>query len=398
MPRRTSHGCQLDARIEEHPLGDIWSIQRRTGADFATELLVLRDELVRGPRLEQVREFARQYMLPPRHPAACKLLALSKDGERYALMLEAAAGEPVGAMEPREAAALGAQLAAGLDHVHRRGVVHGALTPNDVRIADGRAQLRRFGLARLAAALEPTRAGGLDMMDARYAAPERYRDEPVEAPADLYALGGVLLRAKTGADPFAEHQSILTLSAAKLAGALPRLEGQPPLMGELLSPDPTRRPTASIAARRLAACASGEPPRGRFFLALHRDPRPLFDTLLDLAGIERTEDRFVRRHPRDHELTLARVGGAAAGYRWSERRDLETSALPLACCARTHGLQGIELFADYELHASGQTGFSDLRNGRLELWLEGDEARETFFQAWTRAYPGAPAPELGAEG
>lgn len=118
------------------------------------------------------------------------------------------------ASSPREAAAgklelvlrLGVKLARTLALVHTHGVVHGDVTPRNVLLRGQSPVLIDFGTAFLAhvgdSARElPHRAS---IMGTRaYSAPERRRFEPLDARADIYALGCILYELVTNSRPLA---------------------------------------------------------------------------------------------------------------------------------------------------------------------------------------------------
>ncbi|MEZ4340617.1 MAG: hypothetical protein R3B82_28685 [Sandaracinaceae bacterium] len=85
------------------------------------------------------------------------------------------------------------ELLEALAHAHARGVVHGAVTPDNVfcEIDGGRARLRGFGYARPTDAATP------------YRAPEQLEGADEVGPAaDLYAVGCLAWALLTGAPPF----------------------------------------------------------------------------------------------------------------------------------------------------------------------------------------------------
>src|SRR4051812_32015648 len=90
-----------------------------------------------------------------------------------------------------------AAVADGLGHVHRAGVLHRDVTPRNVLFdVDGRAHLSDFGVALVVDAPRISDTGIVEG-SAPYLAPEQLRGEAVGAPADVYALGLVMIEALT---------------------------------------------------------------------------------------------------------------------------------------------------------------------------------------------------------
>ncbi|MCO5169931.1 MAG: serine/threonine protein kinase [Planctomycetes bacterium] len=111
-------------------------------------------------------------------------------------------GSPGGVMAPDAAAYYLVQVARGLDAVHRRGIVHRDVKPDNVMVdAAGRARLMDFGLAR------GKQSNQLTMLDEvvgtpEYMAPESIQHHEVDGRADLYSLGVSAYELLTGATPF----------------------------------------------------------------------------------------------------------------------------------------------------------------------------------------------------
>ncbi|CAL9341310.1 Serine_threonine-protein kinase PknD [Streptomyces sp. enrichment culture] len=103
------------------------------------------------------------------------------------------------------AAAIGAQIAAGLTAAHTAGVVHRDLKPANVMLTgDGTVKILDFGMGSIVDDPDQTRltSTGVSVGTARYMAPEQFRAERVSAPADLYALGCILYELLIGRPPF----------------------------------------------------------------------------------------------------------------------------------------------------------------------------------------------------
>jgi eukaryotic-like serine/threonine-protein kinase len=193
-----------------------------------------------------------------------------------------------------------AAVADALGHVHRAGVLHRDVTPRNVLFdGDGRAHLSDFGVAFVADAPRITDTG-IVVGSAPYLAPEQVRGEAVGPPADVYALGLVMIEAPTGRPAY---------EGAPLAAARERLERRPEvpegldfeivtLLEAMTADDPAHRPPAEnvcIGLRRAALAAE----------TLPADGAPLPFAGLGLPGLlpEATTDTF------------ATAGAAAAAAR-----------------------------------------------------------------------------------
>lgn len=184
------------------------------------------------------------------------------DGRAYLVMqliegstLKARIAE--GALPCKEAAALGADLARALAHAHEAGIVHRDVKPSNILLdLSGRPYLTDFGISRLLDATTRTATGTL-VGTAAYLAPEQVLGRPVGRPADVYALGLVLLECLTGR---------LEYDGGPLEAAIARLHREPVLPGALPSEladllrdmtalDEQSRPSAPDCARTLAALA-----------------------------------------------------------------------------------------------------------------------------------------------
>jgi predicted Ser/Thr protein kinase len=117
---------------------------------------------------------------------------------------------------PREAAALVAQVARALAVVHKHGVVHQDIKPQNIMIDEtGRPRLIDFGMARLRHAWDDS-ADRPNGGTPAYMAPEQARrDEAAIGPkSDIFSLGGVLYLLLTGKPPFSADNVTETLAVA----------------------------------------------------------------------------------------------------------------------------------------------------------------------------------------
>jgi len=130
-------------------------------------------------------------------------------GQNYAQVIRRA-GEVRGRM-PRELAIfVAAEVAKGLAYAHgfhgpegdHQGVIHLDVSPQNVLVSyDGAVKLTDFGISRAVASWQGAADGGPLLGKASYLAPEQLGGGPVDARADLYALGSVLYESLVGEPP-----------------------------------------------------------------------------------------------------------------------------------------------------------------------------------------------------
>jgi eukaryotic-like serine/threonine-protein kinase len=146
-------------------------------------------------------------------------------------------------LTPAQAAAVGRQVAAGLDYAHARGLVHRDVKPANLLFDEhGTARVADFGLARALAEASWTEPAGAVLGTARYAAPEQVRGL-VDARSDVYSLALVLVEAVTGAVPFSADTSLATLLARveRHLEAPPELDALAPVLERAGQADPAGR-------------------------------------------------------------------------------------------------------------------------------------------------------------
>ncbi|MFJ7957517.1 serine/threonine-protein kinase [Streptomyces sp. NPDC096319] len=172
-----------------------------------------------------------------------------------------------GALEPREAAAIGAKLMDALDAAHRAGILHRDVKPGNVLLErGGRVVLTDFGIASMEssgdeAAARLTQSGQI-VGSLDYLPPERAQGQVPGAASDIWALGMTLYAAVEGAAPF-RRTSVWSTLAAIVNEPLPeprRAGPLTPVLRALMDKDPLRRPDAAQAREMLEAVAAGAYP------------------------------------------------------------------------------------------------------------------------------------------
>lgn len=165
-----------------------------------------------------------------------------------------------GRLSPSRATRIARDVAAALDRAHRAGIVHRDIKPANVLISrDHRVKVTDFGIAKAANAASDLTGAGAIVGTARYLAPEQVRADPVDARADVYAVGLLLYEMLTGRLPF-HGDSDMATALARLSTAPDPLPPTVPaavaaIVTRCLAVDPARR-YASAGALALALDAA----------------------------------------------------------------------------------------------------------------------------------------------
>jgi serine/threonine protein kinase, bacterial len=250
--------------------GTVWLVRdRQSGTEYAVK--ILRPELTAAS--DSVAELRVLLDTVERlgHPGVLAVDEVVTHEDRLVLVTKRVNGEDLGtllarqgALAPRTAALLAAQLCDALAAAHAAGIAHGDVKPSNVLLeADPRTgtpsvvRLTDFGMAGLlarAAAGQPPDSP----LPEEYQAPEIGVGEPPTAASDMYAVGILLYEALAGARPFADRPAH---GAERLRGQAqpPRIPGLPDplwlLVTACLDEHPRHRPGAADLASLLREVA-----------------------------------------------------------------------------------------------------------------------------------------------
>ncbi len=158
-------------------------------------------------------------------------------------------------LPPDETRRVAQGVAAGLAHLHARGLVHRDLKPANVMFdEEDRPKLADFGLARSTAGAGTLTEAGTVLGTAAYISPEQAAGEPAGAASDVYSFGVILFRMLTGALPFVADDAIALVNMHRHAPP-PSVESLQPnaprdlaaLTAAALRKDPAQRPADGAA-------------------------------------------------------------------------------------------------------------------------------------------------------
>nr|WP_223887041.1 serine/threonine-protein kinase [Streptomyces viridosporus] len=241
------------------------------------------------------------------HPGLVTAYDAGQHNGRVFLVMQLVEGDTLknriaeGPLSPKATAALGVDLAHALAHAHEAGIVHRDVKPSNILLdASHRPYLTDFGISRLLDATTRTATGTL-IGTAAYLSPEQVLGQPVGRPADVYALGLVLLECLTGR---------LEYDGGPLEAAIARLHRQPvlpqflpeqlaALLRDMTALDEQNRPTARDCARTLAALAETA--------HLEAGPSAHATSLVASHGPSRTVDRTHMNPLSDEDQTAPRT-------------------------------------------------------------------------------------------
>lgn len=243
IPARRLDRFDFRQRLGNGGMGVIYrAFDRRLGREVAVKLP--RGPLVRLPWTARARIMREaQALQRVCHPHVVDFLDLHLEADLACLVMLPLDGRSLRGrvLGWRSAIAVGLQIGEALAAVHRAGLVHRDVSPDNILVdASGRAWLIDFGLARLAGT--PTPRDDLFALclsppgdppgTPAYMAPEQRRGAPPDPAADQYALCATL-RALLGEGATIPGELAQLLHRGLAEDAAERLPGMPALVGAL---------------------------------------------------------------------------------------------------------------------------------------------------------------------
>ncbi len=302
---------EIVARIGAGGMGEIFRA-RDTKLDREVAIKVLPSQL--ADDREALARFEREAkaVAALSHPNILAIHDFGRIDDTAFAVMELLEGETLrerlssGAIAPRRAIEIAAQIAHGLAAAHEKGIVHRDLKPDNVFLTkDGRVKILDFGLAKvggplvaadgvtLTAPSDGATGAGVVLGTVGYMAPEQVRGLPADPRSDIFAFGAVLYEMLSGRRAFQRGSSVETMSAI--------LKEEPPELAD------SGRQVPPGLERIVRHCLEKNP-EARF----HSAHDLAFD-LEALSGVSVTSASSVAGAPAPQRLPWRAVAVAAAG-------------------------------------------------------------------------------------
>jgi eukaryotic-like serine/threonine-protein kinase len=215
----------------------------------------LADEEVRSRFLREARAAG-----SVRHPNVAAVFQLGTSEENYFYAMEFVEGETLGnlirrstRLDAKPALEIVAQVAAGLDAIHKQNLVHRDIKPSNIMVtsaADGALSVKIIDLGLAKPLTDSESSADISMPGAfvgtpEFASPEQFAGTDVDIRSDLYSLGITLWQILTGQPPFRGAPNAVMNQHLNNPLPLEKLRDVPQpvvaLVEVLLRKDPARR-------------------------------------------------------------------------------------------------------------------------------------------------------------
>ncbi len=218
VPGADLSGAILDGRykvleaIAEGAMGVVYRAERlKLGRIVAIK--VLHDELPNELSSRKRFEIEAMAMAKLEHPHCASVLDVGMHEDKPFVVMDFVSGEDLksliakGRVAPARAVEIVRQVLSGLAHAHELGIIHRDIKPANIVLSQkaglgDHVKVLDFGLARLQAETTSPLTTGIVLGTPAYMAPEQIRGIAIDARADLYACGVLLMELLTSKKPF----------------------------------------------------------------------------------------------------------------------------------------------------------------------------------------------------
>ena len=182
---------------------------RRLADNREVAIKVIRDEL------ENIRELERHFRLEAEalnkmsHRNVRRILGVGQWNDSLYMVTEYIDGKTLkeivsnGPVPLKTAVDYALQIAAGIEHAHRKNIIHRDIKPQNIIVSnDGTVKIVDFGIARMSSQTTRTMAGRDVVGSVHYLSPEQAKSSQVDLRTDIYSFGILLYEMFTGTVPF----------------------------------------------------------------------------------------------------------------------------------------------------------------------------------------------------
>lgn len=256
---------ELEALLAEGALGQVWSAtDNDTGIRVAVKLAPLDDDFAKGLFFREGQTLGR---LKSAYLPELVDVRVDEETQQVVLATRMVDGEGLDAWQKHantpEILRIYAEIARGLDDLHRAGVVHRDIKPSNVIVRSaGQPPICLLDLGFAVSEREPdtlTASATTVIGTPAYLSPEAILGRPLGSEADIFALGVMLFEVLTGQAPWPTAASMPQTLVNRLRDAadFSKLDGCAPqavigLVQSMLAQEPAARPTAPQVAEVLS--------------------------------------------------------------------------------------------------------------------------------------------------
>ncbi len=278
-PRGATSGYKVDRYalldlIGQGGMGRVY-LARDTRLNRLVALKILSPERVNNPRA--IARFQREARVGAQlqHENLVRIYDFGESNGRYFLVMEYIEGKTIGTLiseqgkiPPATAVRLVRQVALGLEHAHRKGLIHRDVNPYNVLVTrDGTAKLADMGLAIDLAEDDHVTREGATVGTFDYVAPEQARhSHSADIRSDIYSLGCTIYHMCAGQVPFPgpglpeklfAHQALEPTPLDQLVSGLP--EGLGEVICRMMRKSPDERYATPIQVVQALGPYADEP-------------------------------------------------------------------------------------------------------------------------------------------
>jgi dienelactone hydrolase len=257
---------EIEALIGAGGMGEVYR-GRDTRLNRSVAIKVISPQLASQALFRERFERETRTISRLNHPNVCTVFDVGHQGDVHFFVMEFVEGETLaerlsrGRLSPVESLGIALQIALGLAHAHKQGIVHRDIKPANVMLtSDGAAKILDFGVAKG----DQTGTGtqpGVVVGTLAYMAPEQLMDGAATPATDVWSVGVVLFEMLSGSRPFRGRDAVSLLRsivhepvpALQLAGAAPT--GVRRIIKSAVAKDPNDRyASAAELAEDLESC------------------------------------------------------------------------------------------------------------------------------------------------